>query len=101
MADLRAFLRRNSSPLSMSGWRGLFWLALMAAIVMTLPQARALLTAGLLGGILLGVSLILIRHQPGPPRPRRGTPIVLFPRPVSHVSDLLSRSQATTARMFA
>ena len=95
MSDLRAFVRR----FSMSGWRGLLCLALFVAILVTLPQARALLTAGCLGGIILGVFLIMIRQQPS--GPRRGTPIVLFPRPVTQVSDLLSRSHVSSARIFA
>lgn len=85
----------------MSGWRGFLWIAALLMIVVALPQARALLTAGVLGGVVLGAFLILIRQQPGTPRPRRGTPIVLFPRPVSQVSDLLSRSHMTPARLFA
>ena len=82
------------------GWRG--WLRLLSfvALLAALPEARALLTAGMLGGIVLGAGLILIRHQAGPRGPRRGTPIVLFPRPVSQVSAYLSRS-SLTARTFA
>lgn len=87
-------------PFRTSGWRGFMWLAAVAVIVAALPEARALLSAGVLGGIVLGVGLILMRQQGGPPRPRRGTPIVLFPRPVSQVSDYLSRSHLT-ARTFA
>lgn len=88
MAGLRAFLRSYSTPHSVRGWRGAPFLALVAAIVIALPEARALLTAGVLGGSVLGVLLILVRHQSGPRRPDRGTPIVLFPRPVSEVRNL-------------
>jgi len=49
-------------------------------ILASLPQARALLTYGMLGGIVIGAALILARHPVGPSGPRRGTPIVLFPR---------------------
>ena len=99
MTGLRAFLRPFSTrPLS-GGWRGLLLIAFFAVILIVLPQARALLTLGLLGGVVLGVFLILIRHQ-RPSGPRRGTPIVLFPRPVTRV-DLLSRSQIATASMLA
>ena len=101
MAGLRSVLRKSLNPFSMSGWRGFLWIAALVVIVVALPQARALLTAGVLGGVVLGAFLILIRQQPGTPRPRRGTPIVLFPRPVSQVSDLLSRSHMTPARLFA
>ena len=66
----------------LTGWRALVALTVLVAIVLALPQARALLTVGMLGGVVLGALLILIRHQP-PRGPRRGTPIVLFPRPVS------------------
>ena len=100
MAELRSVLRQSLTRSSMTGWRGLILLVAFAVILIALPQARALLTAGILGGIVLGVFLILVRQQPGPPRPRRGTPIVLFPRPVSQVSDLLSRSQMGSARIF-
>jgi hypothetical protein len=87
-------------PFRTSGWRGLLWLGALAAIVAALPEARALLTAGVGGGIILGALLILMRQQAGPPRPKRGTPIVLFPRPVSPMGDLLSRSHLA-ARAFA
>ena len=66
--------------MSLKGWRGLPIVGIFLVIVFALPQARALLTTGLLGGVVLGVCLILVRHQGGP---RRGTPITtLFPRPV-------------------
>jgi hypothetical protein len=99
MTGLRAFLRPFSTrPLS-GGWRGLLLLGFLAVMLTLLPEARALLTLGVLGGIVLGVFLILIRHQPRN-GPRRGTPIVLFPRPVTRV-DLLSRSRIATASMLA
>jgi hypothetical protein len=63
----------------LKGWRGLPVLGTFLAILIALPQARALLTTGLLGGVVIGVCLILVRHQSGP---RRGTPITLFPRTV-------------------
>ena len=100
MAELRSVLRRSLTGSTMNGWHGIIVLVAFAVILVALPQARALLTAGLAGGIVLGVFLILIRQQAGPPRPRRGTPIVLFPRPVSQVSDLLSRSHMGSARIF-
>ena len=50
------------------------------AILAALPQARAVLITGFLGGVVIGICLILARQQPGP---RRGTPITLFPRPVN------------------
>jgi hypothetical protein len=49
-------------------------------ILIALPQARILLVTGFLGGLVIGIGLILSRHQSGP---RRGTPITLFPRPVA------------------
>lgn len=101
MAGLRAFLRLSSAPPSTSGWRGVLLLGVVAAIVAALPEARALLSLGLLGGVVLGGLLILIRHQPRPRGPRRGTPIVLFPRPVTQVSDLLTRSQVATVSLLA
>lgn len=79
---VRAFLRLYSTPLSVTGWRGVPLLGIAVAIIVALPQARALVTAGLLGGVVIGAFLILIRHQSGTPGPRRGSPIVLFPRTV-------------------
>ncbi len=83
MAGLRAFLRLDPTPSSITGWRGTLLLGVAAAILVALPQARALIMAGLMGGVVIGAFLIGIRHQSGSSRPRRGTPIVLFPRPVN------------------
>ena len=74
MANLRA---------SHIAWRSLsMWVVFLAILVM-LPQARVLLATGFLGGLVIGVLLILARHQSGP---RWGTPITLFPRSVTLVS---------------
>ena len=75
LAGLRVYRARR-----VGGWRNLLPIIMFVAILVALPQARALLTTGLLGGAVIGVCLILARQQPGP---RRGTPITLFPRPVS------------------
>jgi hypothetical protein len=74
---MRASVRFYSTPLSLSGWRGHIWLAIAALIFAALPEARALVTAGFLGGVVIAGFLILIRHG-GSSGPRRGTPIVLF-----------------------
>jgi len=79
----RAFLRLYSTPESFRGWRSAPWLALTLLILVLVPQARLLLTAGLLGGVVFGAALIIARRQVGSSGPRRGTPIVLFPRPVN------------------
>jgi hypothetical protein len=76
----------------LTGWRAF---VLLAVLLVGIPEARALITAGLLGGIVLGAILIYIRHQAGPRFPRRGTPIVLFPRPVSPPSYLRGTSFRT------
>jgi hypothetical protein len=76
-----------STPLAISGWRGVPLLALTAAIVVALPEARALLLVGLMGGVVVGLGLILLRHHLGSSGPRRGTPITLFPRPVDLASS--------------
>ena len=76
---ISAFLRLYSTLLG--GWRGTPMLLAFVVILVSLPQARALLTGGILGGIVIGAALIIARHPLGP-RPRRGTPIVLFPRTV-------------------
>jgi hypothetical protein len=83
MTGLRVFVRQHSQPPSMTGWRGLFWLFAVALILIALPQARALVAAGLSGGVVIGAFLILMRHQSSPGGPRRGTPITLFPRTVN------------------
>lgn len=78
MALKRASVQMFSTRTPVSGWRGAVLLGMFLAIVIGLPEARALLIKGVLGGIVIGVFLILIRHHPGPWLPRRGTPIVLF-----------------------
>jgi hypothetical protein len=77
---VRAFLKRSSKPGALTGWRGVPLLIALVTILVTVPQARTLITGGILGGIVIGALLILIRHQSGSAGPRRGTPIVLFPR---------------------
>ena len=81
MAGFLAGLQVSRRRLRLGGWRGLPLLFSFVGILVVLPQARALLTTGLLGGVVIGVCLILARHQAGP---GRGTPITtLFPRPVA------------------
>jgi hypothetical protein len=80
MAGFLAGLRVYQTRRGIGGWRNLLPIAVFVAILVALPQARALLTTGFLGGVVIGICLILARQQPGP---RRGTPITLFPRPVS------------------
>jgi hypothetical protein len=80
MAGFLAGLRDYQARTGIGGWRNLLLLAVFAVILAALPQARALLTTGLLGGVVIGICLIVARQQPGP---RRGTPITLFPRQVS------------------
>jgi hypothetical protein len=77
---VRAFLKRSSTGRALTGWRGLPLLLAFGTILVTVPQARTLIVAGVLGGVVIGAFLILVRHQPGSGGPRRGTPIVLFPR---------------------
>ena len=89
MAVKRAFLRMFSTPIPVSGWRGAVWLGVAAAIFLALPEARALVITGFLGGIVIAAFLILIRHR-GASGPRRGTPIVLFPRDVNIGAELLA-----------
>jgi hypothetical protein len=76
---ISAFLRLYSSLLG--GWRSTPMLLVFVLILVSLPQARALLTGGILGGIVIGAALIIARHPIGR-GPGRGTPIVLFPRTV-------------------
>ena len=80
----RAFVKVYSTPIPMSGWRGSVWLLVGAAIFIALPEARALVIAGLLGGVVIAGVLIYIRRGRGASGPGRGTPIVLFrPEPVA------------------
>jgi hypothetical protein len=81
MSRMRAFLKHYRSPRSIAGWRGVPFLGFVVAITIALPEAQALLLGGITGGIVIGAFLILIRHQFRSGGPRRGTPIVLFPKP--------------------
>ena len=74
---MSASVRIYSTPIPVTGWRGHVWLAIAVLIFAALPEARALVTTGFLGGIVIAAFLILIRHA-GSSGPRRGTPIVLF-----------------------
>ena len=68
---------------SLTGSRRLVvWIGFLA-IVAGIPQARTLLATGIAGGAVIGGLLILLRHHVGSGGPRRGTPIVLFPKPVN------------------
>ena len=80
---IRAFLKLNPPPESFRGWRSVPLTGLFLAILMLVPQARVLLTAGFLGGAVLGAALIIARRRFGSPRPPRGRLIVLFPKPVN------------------
>ena len=55
---------------------------LFVAMLAILPEARALLFTGFAGGVVVGLGLIALRHYIRPGGPGRGTPIVLFPRPI-------------------
>jgi hypothetical protein len=77
-----AFLRFSSLRFVIRGWHDTPMLAIFILLVAGVPQARAMLIAGMLGGIVIGAALILARHPLGPSGPRRGTPVMLFPRRV-------------------
>jgi len=79
---IRAFLRLYSDPQRLRGFRNVSVWLLFLTILAAIPQARVLLMAGMLGGLVVGAALIIARHH-WPSGPRRGTPIVLFPRPVT------------------
>jgi hypothetical protein len=80
---IKAFLRLYSDPSALRGFRSVpLWVAFLG-ILIGVPQARVLLTAGFLGGLVIGAALIIARHHFHSNGPRRGTPIVLFPRPVT------------------
>jgi len=82
MANVRAFLGLSTAPRPSSNWRGGPWLVIFLGIIIALPQARALVAGGILGGIVIGAALILLRRASRPSGPRRGTPITLFTQPV-------------------
>ena len=94
MAVKRAFVQVFSTPIPVSGWRGAAWLGVAVAIFLALPEARALVTAGVLGGIVIAAVLILLRQATGS-GPRRGTPIALFGHERIGASTLLTRHQST------
>jgi hypothetical protein len=73
-----ASVRVFSTPIPVSGRRGHVLLAIAVLIFAALPEARALVTTGFLGGVVIAAFLILMRHNFGSSGPRRGTPIVLF-----------------------
>ena len=85
MSELRGWLRLYDTRLSISGVRGWPILAIFLAIVVALPEARTLLAYGFAGGVVIGAMLILLRRQYG--GPGRGTPITLFPREVTFVTQ--------------
>ena len=82
MKGAEAFLRRYRTKLSSPRRLNAPMFLGFLAILIALPQARAILAAGIMGGIVIGAALIIARHKFGSSGPRRGTPIVLFPRPV-------------------
>ena len=79
---VRAFLRLYSDPQTLRGFRSVPVWVVFLLVVGLVPQARILLTAGFTGGLVIGAALIIARHKVGSNGPRRGSPIVLFPRPV-------------------
>ena len=79
---IRAFLRLYSDPERLRGFRNLSVWILFLTILAAIPRARVLLLAGMLGGVVVGAALIIARHH-WPSGPRRGAPIVLFPRPIN------------------
>lgn len=83
---IRAFLKLNPTPESFRGWRSVPILGLFLVIVLIVPQARVLLTAGFLGGVVFGAALIISRRQFGSPKPPRGRLIVLFPRQANGIT---------------
>ena len=85
MSGLRGRLRLFETQLSINGVRGWPVLAIFVAIVAALPEARTLLFYGVSGGIVIGMTLILMRRQQG--GPGRGTPVTLFPREVRFASS--------------
>ena len=80
---VRAFLRLYSDPHALRGFRSVPVWVVFLLVVGVVPQARILLTAGFMGGVVIGAALIIARHKFGSSGPRRGSPIVLFPRPVT------------------
>ena len=63
MTDRHAFVQLYSTRIPIAGWGSTVLLAIAAAIVIALPEARALTTLGLIAGAALGGWLIVARAR--------------------------------------
>lgn len=61
MAPHYAFVELYATRIPVAGWGSTVLLAIAAAIVVALPAARQLTAAGLMGGVVFGVLLIVRR----------------------------------------
>ena len=55
----------NFASVKVAGWPGLCLVVIVVALAVQFPEARWLLLSGLLGGVLVGAVLILIRRRSG------------------------------------
>lgn len=72
----------NISGIPVAGVGGLGLVAMAVLVSIVMPEAWWLMVAGLTGGCLLGVVLIVARQRTRPPGPSGDDPRILF-RPVS------------------
>ena len=63
MTDQHAFVMLYSTRIPIAGCGSAALVAIAAAIVIALPEARALTALGLVSGAVLGVSLIVARAR--------------------------------------
>lgn len=63
MTDQHAFVMLYSTRIPIAGWGSAALVAIAAAIVIALPEARALTALGFVSGAVLGVSLIVARAR--------------------------------------
>jgi hypothetical protein len=63
MGSRPARVKVYSSAIPVSVWSGLALVAIAAAIVWALPQARLLVVAGLVSGAVLAAALVMLRRR--------------------------------------
>jgi hypothetical protein len=63
MSSQPEFVNINISAIPVAGWGGAGLLAVAAVITLTFPEARLLVTLGLVGGGLIGACLIRLRRH--------------------------------------
>jgi hypothetical protein len=78
MSERNQPLSINMSAIPVAGVGGLGMLAMVAVIAVAFPVARLLLLAGVVGGVLVGVALVLSRRRRESVGPRGDLPQGVF-----------------------